>query len=82
MQQWDYLVLNILRSYGMNYRANNEKIGDWKDLPLHEVFIRLGKQGYELVAYDGENYIFKRPVAVQAPKPQPPLKPMPPKPSE
>lgn len=63
MQKWEYLIINILRSYGMNYRANGEKVNEWKDLPLHEVFIKIGRQGFELVMYDGENYIFKRPMA-------------------
>lgn len=61
MQRWEYLLLSILKSYGMNYRVNNERVPDWKDLPLHDVFAKVGRQGYEFVAYDGENYIFKRP---------------------
>lgn len=60
-QKWDYLVVNLVRSYGMNYRANGVKMAEWKDLPLHDMLARVGQQGYELVAYDGANYIFKRP---------------------
>jgi hypothetical protein len=60
-QKWDYLVVNLVRSYGMNYRANGMKMAEWKDLPLHDMLARVGQQGYELVAYDGANYIFKRP---------------------
>lgn len=67
MQRWDYLILGILRSYGINYRVNGDKVGDWKDMPLHDVFNRLGKQGYEFVGYDGENYIFKRPAPALKP---------------
>ena len=37
------MVLSVVKSYGMNYRANGEKVGDWKDVPLHEAFNRLGK---------------------------------------
>lgn len=59
--KWDYLVISLVRSYGMNYRANGDKVADWKDLPIHDVFNRVGKQGFEYVGYDGENYIFKRP---------------------
>ncbi len=66
--KWDYLVISLVRSYGMNYRANGDKVADWKDLPIHEVFNRVGKQGFEYVGYDGENYIFKRP-ALGLPKP-------------
>jgi hypothetical protein len=64
MQKWEYLVLSLVRSYGMNYRVNGEKVGDWKDLPIHDIFNKIGKQGFEYVSYDGENYIFKRPVVV------------------
>ncbi len=71
MQRWDYLVLNILKSYGINYRVNNEKVGEWKDFLLHDVLNRLGKQGYELVTFDGENYLFKRPAASLKPLEQP-----------
>jgi hypothetical protein len=60
MQKFEYMVIGLVKSYGMNYRANAEKVNDWKDLPLHDVFNRMGKAGYEFVAYDGESYIFKR----------------------
>lgn len=63
MQKFEYMLIGLVKSYGMNYRANNEKVNDWKDLPLSDVFSRLGKAGYEFIAYDGENYIFKRPIA-------------------
>jgi hypothetical protein len=61
MQKWEYQLIGLVKSYGMNYRANGEKVADWKDLPLHEMFIRMGKAGFEFCGYDGENYIFKRP---------------------
>ena len=63
MQKFEYMLIGLVKSYGMNYRANGEKVNDWKDLPLNDVFNRLGKAGYEFIAYDGDNYIFKRPVA-------------------
>jgi hypothetical protein len=63
MQKWEYVLVGIVKSYGMNYRVNGEKQGDWKDLPIHEVFIKMGKAGFEFISYDGENYIFKRPAA-------------------
>jgi len=61
MQRWEYVVINVLKSYGMNWRANGDKRGEWKDQPLHFVLNEMGKAGFEMVAYDGENYIFKRP---------------------
>lgn len=63
MAKWDYMLISVVKSYGMNYRANGDKIGDWKDIPLHEMFIRMGRAGFEFVSFDGENYIFKRPAA-------------------
>ena len=63
MQKWEYMMIGVVKSYGMNYRANGDKVNDWKDLPLHDVFARLGKAGYEFCSYDGDNYIFKRPAA-------------------
>lgn len=62
-QKWDYLVLSLVKSYGINYRVNGEKVADWKDMPLHDVFNIVGKQNFEFISYDGENYIFKRPTA-------------------
>ena len=61
MQKWEYMLVGVVKSYGMNYRANGEKVGDWKDLPLHDVFGKMGKAGFEFISYDGDNYIFKRP---------------------
>lgn len=61
MQRWEYVTVNMLDSYGLNYRANGEKQAQWKDKALHAVLNDMGRAGYELVAYDGENYIFKRP---------------------
>lgn len=68
MQRWEYMSVNVLKSYGMNYRANGRKVAEWKDIPVHEMMNILGKQGFEFISYDGSNYIFKRPVA--APRPQ------------
>lgn len=61
MPRWEYVQVGIVNSYGIQYRANGEKQVQWKDQPLHVVLNDLGKAGYELTAYDGENYIFKRP---------------------
>lgn len=67
MQKWEYMMIGVVKSYGMNYRANGDKVNDWKDLPLHDVFAKVGKAGYEFVSYDGDNYIFKRPLASKKP---------------
>ncbi len=61
MTKWEYVVINLVRSYGMQYRANGEKQAQWKDQPIEVVFNDMGKASFELVVYDGENYIFKRP---------------------
>lgn len=62
MKKWEYMMISVVKSYGMNYRANGKKINDWKDMPLHDIFARMGHIGYEFCNYDGEQYIFKRPV--------------------
>lgn len=68
MPKWDYVCVNLVRSYGMNYRRNGIKMGEWKDLQVYEMLAIMGEEGYELATYDGQNYIFKRP----KPVPQPP----------
>ncbi len=60
MPRWEYVTINVVNSYGMQYRANGEKQHQWKDKQIFEVFKDLGKSGYELTVFDGENYIFKR----------------------
>ncbi|MGJ3238838.1 MAG: hypothetical protein ACFE0Q_09050 [Anaerolineae bacterium] len=65
MQKWEYMLISVVKSYGMNYRANGDKVNDWKDVPLHDVFARMGKAGFEFCNYDGENYIFKRLMTVK-----------------
>lgn len=64
MQKWDYLILGLIKSYGVNYRVNGEKVADWKDMPIHDVFNIVGKQGFEFIGFDGESYIFKRPATL------------------
>jgi len=68
MQRWEYVVINVLKSYGMNWRANGEKRSEWKDQPIHYVLNEMGKLGFELVSFDGENYIFKRPARTTSKK--------------
>lgn len=64
MPKWDYVCVNLVRSYGMNYRRNGIKMAEWKDKPIFEVMQFLGEEGYEFAAYDGQNYIFKKPLGV------------------
>ena len=64
MPKWDYVCVNLVRSYGLNYRRNGVKMADWKDKPLFEVMQTLGGEGYEFSAFDGQNYIFKKPMGV------------------
>ncbi len=61
MPRWEYVQIGVVNSYGIQYRANGEKQAQWKDEPFHVVLNELGKGGFELIAYDGESYIFKRP---------------------
>lgn len=68
MPKWDYVCVNLVRSYGMNYRRNGIKMGEWKDKQLFEMMAFMGEEGYEFAAYDGSSYIFKKP----RPAPQPP----------
>jgi hypothetical protein len=67
MPKWDYVCVNLVRSYGMNYRRNGIKMAEWKDKPIFEVMQMLGDEGFEFAAYDGQNYIFKKPVAPPQP---------------
>ena len=69
MPKWDYVCVNLVRSYGMNYRRNGIKMAEWKDKPVFEVMQALGDEGYEFAAYDGQNYIFKKPVGVPQQQP-------------
>jgi hypothetical protein len=63
MMKWEYTTLGLLNAYGLQYKLNGEKQNHWKEHPLHEVLHDLGEQGWELVSFDGESYIFKRPVS-------------------
>lgn len=63
MQKWEYATIGLINSYGLQYKFNGEKQNHWKDHPLHDVLADLGDQGWELLSFDGSNYIFKRPKA-------------------
>lgn len=69
MQQWEYRTISILNSYGMQYRMNGDKQHQWKDKQIHEVLEDMGKDGWEFISFDGDNYIFKRAALSQHPSP-------------
>ena len=60
MSKWEYATVELMNSYGLQYRYNGRKVHQWKDKAMHEVLEDLGEGGWELVTYDGEKYIFKR----------------------
>ena len=68
MQKWEYAVLSPVQSYGLQYRVNGEKQGQWKDKEIHVVLADMGKAGFEMIVYDGTNYIFKRPIGPVPPE--------------
>lgn len=69
---WQYLALEVKRSYGIQYRVNSENKAEWKDQPIQYALNLLGREGWELIGFDshGEtaNYIFKKPGVGQARK--------------
>ncbi len=63
MNKWSYLVFNYIGGEQAPRVIINGEIavkGD-KTPQLHEALNQLGDQGWELVAVDGREYIFKRP---------------------
>jgi len=52
-------------------------MAEWKDKPIFEVMQTLGDEGFEFAAYDGQNYIFKKPLGApqQAPTGAVPTRP-------
>jgi len=64
---WQYMALEVKRSYGIQYRTNGESKPDWKDQPIYFALNELGRIGWELVTFESSNelsvYILKRPGA-------------------
>ena len=65
MQKWEYLFVSIRNSnYNIiphAYTINGNKVENWeKTETLYEYCNKLGNEGWELVAMDG-NLVFKRP---------------------
>jgi hypothetical protein len=60
--KWEYAIVELMNSYGNQYRLNGDKVHQWKDKPMHDVLHDLGSAGWELTTFDGTQYIFKRPI--------------------
>ncbi|MBC6934940.1 MAG: hypothetical protein DWB42_03790 [Chloroflexi bacterium] len=65
---WQYAALEMKRSYGTQYRFNGSAMPDWKDQPIYYALNELGRDGWELVSFDGRDettvYILKKQGAV------------------
>ncbi|MBI5669039.1 MAG: hypothetical protein HZC41_13625 [Chloroflexi bacterium] len=61
---WQYAALEVKRSYGTQYRFNGSAMPDWKDQPIFYALNELGRDGWELVSFDGREettvYILKK----------------------
>lgn len=66
---WQYMALEVKKSYGLQYRANGTAMPDWKDQPINYALNELGRDGWELVGFEGKEevmlYILKKPGAVK-----------------
>ncbi len=66
---WQYLAVEVKKSYGLQYRVNGANRPDWKDQPIFYALNELGKEGWELVSFEGAAdasiYIMKKPGAAK-----------------
>ena len=69
MSKWEYVTVELMNSYGMQYPLNGDKVPQWKDKPLFAVLEDLGKHGWEFITFDGTVYILKRPARAAAKMP-------------
>lgn len=62
---WQYTLLEVKRSYGIQYKVNGVSKPEWKDQPIYFPLNELGKEGWELVNFESaaefSNYILKKP---------------------
>jgi hypothetical protein len=62
---WQYAALEVKRSYGIQYKVNGTTRPEWKDQPIYYVLNQLGREGWELSAFESLNefstYILKKP---------------------
>lgn len=65
---WQYAALEVKRSYGTQYRFNGSAMPDWKDQPIFYALNELGRDGWELISFEGKDeltvYILKKQGAV------------------
>lgn len=61
---WQYMALEVKRSYGIQYKTNGEMRPEWKDQPIYYPLNLLGQEGWELVMFESQNevtvYLLKR----------------------
>jgi hypothetical protein len=66
---WQYVAIEVKKSYGLQYRINGANRPDWKDQPIFYALNELGKEGWELVSFEGgsdtSTYILKKPGAAK-----------------
>lgn len=64
---WQYLALEVKKAYGLQYRINGANRPDWKDQPIFYALNELGREGWELVSFEGGAdtglYVMKKPGA-------------------
>lgn len=62
---WQYGALEVKRSYGIQYKVNGIAHPEWKDQPIYFVLNELGREGWELSAFESvaefSTYILKKP---------------------
>jgi len=61
---WQYMALEVKRSYGIQYKVNGESKPDWKDQPIYFPLNELGRDGWELIGFESINefstYLLKK----------------------
>jgi len=64
-EPWQYMALEVKRSYGIQYKVNGEAKPEWKDQPSYVPLNGLGRDGWELISFETASefslYLLKRP---------------------
>lgn len=64
-EPWQYMALEVKRSYGIQYKINGDNKPEWKDQPIFFPLNELGKEGWELVGFESiaefSTYLLKKP---------------------
>ncbi len=62
---WQYVALEVKRSYGIQYKVNGDSKPEWKDQPIYFPLNELGREGWELVGFESNaefsTYLLKKP---------------------